>query len=811
MEDGKVGIDEKPRRGFFHATTGLEGGSKNSPAIRHKPILSPEYNIMVPETNIYTLVSRTDAHPDDDEASGSSRQELGDGDEKDAKAAITTHAWEAAAPVQRDTVHLESTRSDSRCWPDGGAVTSSDQHRHRSPREIDNTTFNGATGKESLSMHEALPSRASPLPASTARSPKFEPLQHGTHQQADTGTWAALPTGSNGQLSDLGGRPNQPEDDLKESSSTESVCDSSNDCNLDDDSKLNDGGADRRLHAEDASSGSCATRTPEGFEPLARDEADERGPNRNIEQNTSPPARRGRKRNSTTDITLAQVIDHHLARRRMNEVASGRERIQVEGNSSCARASFGEHTASADNVGSKNHRHLKGKCPSAGAGSCAAASQGVSLDCSAIVAAAWTNGCVLPLTEVVAPHMRLVAPVLAAEPEGRRVVAHTAAAVAAGAAVLALPDHRLEVTGTCRDGLLLELHPKEEVVRCSNSLDRRDKSAFLSACAGRLQATFDGLVKLDLEFDMVRLPYREAVDTMGSDSSSAELMQWLNEGTATLVRLSAPCAPPRTGGFSFDQAQDLVELREALAHPSGAPFLGIDCSIWPLLPRTGLLAPFSVDIHPVVLPPSEPKRGESSAHQSVIHLAVTVSDPRTFLGSRSGSLGGLLGSSSHSIRVTPGLEVSRARGTTESVGASDEAVVDLLQPDDGRLRCVAPTCTAGGLTWKHVTGLRCVAAVNKLALGSRKELEGKIQLAEGLHTAEVRRGFGFGSGHWGNTMALSGTTPSQYGRRDAFSLSTFFQVFALFIIFTNDETPGPSCIARHHIYATSICKNQAEG
>lgn len=686
------------------------------------------------------MFSRADGPLNDDETSGSRRQPLDDGIEKYAKTAITTHALEAAAPVHGGTTRLESALSGSSSWPAGDTVTSNKRNQLRGTRKEDSTTSNVVTHEESLPTHEARPGGAlpPPLPSSTVHPPRFQPLQRDSHDRAGTGTRGALPTGSGGPSSDVGGGPNQPEEDSKEGSTTESVCDaslSSNDSGLDGSCRLNDSSEDGEVHAEDTLSGSRATRPSPGLQPRAGGKADERGSDRDVEQNKPPPPRRGTKRHGTTDITLAQVIHHHMERRRLNGVESGRERVRVEGKLSGARASSSDHMASADNDESKNDHDLNGKRPSAGAASCDATTRGPSSECSAIVAAAWANGCVLPLTEVVAPHMRMVAPVLAAEPEGRRIVVHSAAAVAAGAAILALPHHRLEVSGTCRDGLLLELRPKEEGVRCKNSLDQREESAFLSACAGRLQATFDGLVKLDLEFDTVRLPHGEAMDIMGTDSSSAELMRWLNKGTTTLVRLSAPRASPPVGASSTEQAPwggDLAGLKEALARQSGTPFLGIDCNLWPLLPRTGLLASFGVSIHPVVLPPSEPMRVGSRVRRSVIHLAVTLSDSVTSLGTRSDSVGGL-----QSIKVPPGLEVSGARGTTGSLVTSDAAAVDLPQPGASPLRCVPPTCTAGGLTWRHVTGLRCVAAVNKLALGSRRELEGQIQLAEGLHTAEV--------------------------------------------------------------------------
>lgn len=618
--------------------------------------------------------------------------------------------------MHKDTLLLESSLSDS-C--SGGTAIPNGQCHHRGTREEGKRAFNGATGKERLQMRESSPSRASPLPSSAALSPNSQPLQHGSHQLCSTDACDALPIGGD-RFSDEGGESNQLENDFKEGSSTESVC-------HDDDDKGS------HLRAEDTLTGSRATRPPPGFEPPTVATLDERVSDRDVEQLTSPPDRRGTKRQSAADITLAQVIDHHMTRRRLNGEASGCGRVGVNRNLSCARASSGETLTSADNARGKNHENRK--WPSAGAGHRAPNTQRSYSDRSSVVVAAWTNGCVLPLTQVVAPHMRLVAPILAPEPEGRRVVFHTAAAVAAQAVMLALPSHRFEVMGTCRDGLMLELHPKEEGLRCSDALDQQGEPAFLSAGVERLRAAFNGLVKLDLEFDMVQLPYREAMDIVDTRSSSAELMQWLNEGTTTLVRLSAPSAPQPRRALSVDQAprgDGLIELRKALAHPGGTPFLGVDCNLWPLLPSTGLLESFGVDFRPVVLPLPEPISGGRGAHRSVIHLAVTLSDSGTSPGSKSDPLGGVQGGRHQPIRSTPGSE------STESSVISTAAAVDLPQPDSSPLKCTPPTCTAGGLTWRHVTGLRCVAAVNKMALGSRKELEGKLQLAEGLHTAEVR-------------------------------------------------------------------------
>lgn len=707
------------------------------------------------------MFSLADGPPDEDRnidgglipADGPLNQQFDGRTAEDANLANTIHTWEAAEPADRqmDTAHLASALcSDSGGWVAGGRGTSNEMHHHRSTREEEGAAFEGMKGKGILHKEETRHIRTSPLPPPTA-SPSCQQPQRGSRQQVDTGTCAAPRTGSSPLFSDAGGGLDQSEGKFKESSTIDSICDptlSRNHGGSGRDPRSNGGSWGDRSVEKFRLYGSRMSRASPVFEPPTKQEVAEGGLEGGSWQNPPMPTpRRGTKRRNTADITLAQVIEHHMARRRLNGVASGPEGSLAEPNSPCRSASSRHHMSSTEIIRGKNRR-LNGNWPSST--DAAAATQSPRSEGSTIVAAAWANGCVLPLTAAAAPHMRLVEPLLAAEPEGRRVVVRTAAAVAAAASILALPEHRLEVTGVCRDGLLLELHPKDEGKHGSGSPVQRkgsEKLSLLSALAGQLQATFDGLVALDLKFDTVRLPQGEAVDTMATSSSSVELLKWLNEGTTTLLRL-AP-APSSTGASSVDQtprggnSPGLVELRKALTHQGGVPFLGIDCGLWPLLPRTGLLGGFSVGVRPVVLPPLELTGGGNRAHRSpAVHLAVTLSDSGIFHGHSSGSLGVLHGDGCQSKRSTGGLLVANAHDTEGGVVTSDTTVADLSQLDARRLGCVPPTCTANGLTWRDVTGLRCVAAVNRLALGSQKELEGKIQLAEGLHTAQVggRRG-----------------------------------------------------------------------
>ncbi|CAM9841068.1 unnamed protein product [Ectocarpus fasciculatus] len=432
---------------------------------------------------------------------------------------------------------------------------------------------------------------------------------------------------------------------------------------------------------------------------------------------------RGTKRRSTADVTLEQVIDHHMARCRFDDAATGRDGSRARPHSRIGNASSDRRGAGADRLRGENLRS-NGKRPSPCSSS----------DGATLVVAAWSSGCILPLTEAAAPHMRLVAPLLAGEPEGRRVILRTAAAVATGAAKLALPQHRVEVTGVWQNGLLLELCPASLVER-----EEGEASAPLSTLAGRLQAAFDGMVALDLEFDTVQLSHREALEKVDTGSSSEELLKWCNEGTTDLVRFApmpfASGTPrvdqvPRGGGDSLG----LVELRKALARPNGSPFIGIKHGQWPLLPRTGVLGCFSASIHPVVLPLPESTRGRSCAHREpAVHLALIFSDSAVF--NTSGSPGALHGDGYQSIRSSDGCS---AQGSARNVVGSDGPIADLPRlRGSARLGCVSPTCTADGSTWRDITGMRCVAAVNRLALGSPTDLEGKLRLAEGLHTDQT--------------------------------------------------------------------------
>lgn len=609
---------------------------------------------------------------------------------------------------------------------------SNELHPRRSNREGEGEPIEEVRGKGSLHREETRHIRTSSLPRRT-ESPSSQPPASGSRKQVDTGTGTAPPTGSSLIFGDAGAGLHQPEENIKENPTIESVSGAT----------LNRNGGDsgRGLGPNEGNGSDRSV-----VEPRTKQTVDEGGFEGGPGQNppTTSPLRRGTKRRHTADVSLSQVIEHHMARRRLKGVVSDPHGSLVRSNSRSRGASSGHHISSTPKTRGTKHR-LNGKWrSSADAAGAGAAIQSPRSEGSTVVAAAWANGCVLPLTAAAEPHMRLVAPVLATEPEGRRVVIRTASAVAAAASILTLPEYRFEVTGVCRDGLLLELHPKDKGKHGKGPFvqgKRSEKMGLLSELAGQLQATIGGLVALDLELDMVPLPQGEAVDTIATSSSSVELLEWLNEGTTTLLRL-AP-APPSTRASSADHVPRggdsplLVELRKALAHQAGGGVLGIDCGLWPLLPRTGLLGCFNVSVRPVVLPPPElTGRGNSTRRSPVVHLAVTLSDSGIFHGN-SGSLGSLHGDGFQSARSTDGLLVANTPNENGGAATSDVATADPSQFDVQPLGCVPPTCTSNGLTWRDVSGLKCVAAVNRLALGSQKELDGKIQLAEGLHTAQV--------------------------------------------------------------------------
>lgn len=414
-------------------------------------------------------------------------------------------------------------------------------------------------------------------------------------------------------------------------------------------------------------------------------------------------SRRGLKRQgSVSDITLAQVIDHHMTRRRVN------------GSSSRDAVSSPQRRGS-DCRNSSNNMCVKGKKPSPGSSSDVSPVANVPLpDGSGVVAAAWAHGDVLPLSAAAATHMRLVAPLMAGEPEGRRVVLRTAAAIAAGVAELYMHEYRLEVTGVCRDGLLLELYSSGMSGRRGYKVGRENMSA-LSAVSRRFQSAFVCIVSLNLEIGMLRVPHVEALESVPPGSSSREMLEWRNDGTSTIIRFEP--ASSDAGGRSAPHVTN--GKRDVPSwHSEGPQLLGIHNDIGPLLPRTGSLESFNVDVFPVPPPPaSETSTGVNQGHTPVIgHLALILSDSEVFNGGGGGSVCMDAMRSSHS-----GMDVSKL---------------------SARLGCVPPTRTVSGLTWRQVTGLTCVAAVNRLAYGPRSELKRKIRLAEGLHSAQVKIWFG---------------------------------------------------------------------
>lgn len=433
---------------------------------------------------------------------------------------------------------------------------------------------------------------------------------------------------------------------------------------------------------------------------------------------SSPP--RGTKRRKSANITLAQVIDHHMARRRLNGVAHSADGLPTQ------RDSLGRSTT-LGNTGSTKRKEAHNKSP--------AIARKQLADGSTVVAAAWANGCVLPLTATAAPHMRLVAPLLAAEPEGRRIVVRTASAVAAGVAVLVLPGYRSEVTGVCRDGLLMELSPKTDLQ--GERVRENGQSVSPSTLGNRLQAAFDKVVALDLEFDTVPLPHAEALDAMPPGSSSGELLKWRNDGTSALLYL-ARASSTQTGVESEEKRNEgnsaKGERRDGLPQLGEGCFLGIDNEMGPLLPRTGLLECFHVEIHPVPFPPSDSKaKGRGPGRLSTVNLAMVLSDSGAFRGGNGGG-GSSVGRGEGRGQLPSGAVVT----APVTGGTGPNAAARSLRQLSARLCCVPPTRTEGGLAWRNIMGLKCVAEVSRLAFAPKSELEGKIQLVEGLHTAQVR-------------------------------------------------------------------------
>lgn len=430
---------------------------------------------------------------------------------------------------------------------------------------------------------------------------------------------------------------------------------------------------------------------------------------------STPKLRRATKRQKSGDVDLGESVDPPMASQRLEERAPSSTGRGIERDSRCSNVAPVEMVARADtNRGSNDGSQGKGP------------SMVSSSSNSAVGEGVCAKRRVSPPTGMTAPHDNLAAPILAHDPGGRRVVLRTAAAVAAGAAMLALPQYHLEVTGVCGDGLLLELCPKDggkgPLVQSSGV----GTSAMLYSLADRFQAAFDGVVALDLQLHGVQLPHSEALKAVASGSSTEKLIKWDNQSTTSLLRL-AP-APPSRGASSAGQAPGdaesiiLLELRKVLECAGGTLFIGCDESSWRLLPRSGLLKSYKADIHPVVHPPIESTGGGSQASR---YLAVTLSDSRAAFHA---------GDSPRAL-CRDGGESTRS----SNVVVSNAAIVGLPQLSSvARLACGPPTCTAEGLTWRDVTNLRCVADVNKLVLGPRTDLDNKLRLAEGLHSAQVR-------------------------------------------------------------------------
>lgn len=434
----------------------------------------------------------------------------------------------------------------------------------------------------------------------------------------------------------------------------------------------------------------------------------DRSPRETLHVTPSVGDREGLKRRNNFDITLAQVIDHHMARRRLNGW-TGAE-VSPPGRKALYSKTIRGNRTNPDEVPRSQP------------------------DRSTIVVAAWANGDILPLAASAAAHMRLVAPLMAREPQGLRVVLRTASAVAAAAAALVLPGYRLEMTGAFQDGLVVELYPSKNPKEGNYIEGGYHERMTIPKIAGLLQDAFDRLVALDLELDTVKLPHAEALQSVHAHSSSADLLKWRNEGTATMLRIDpVPQAFIDATGEPCDgDMNDASHVPgKGLSSTSEcAQILGVHCGIGPLLHRTGPLAYFNVNISHVVVPDEASPSAQTNASRNIraVQLALTLCASKV--------------SKNDDVITGTHREDAQARtpaATQQLTKGASARTKALFNPGvQGYLGCVLPGRTSGGLTWQQVTGLGCVAAVNKLAFGSTRELEDKIQLVEGLYMAQVR-------------------------------------------------------------------------
>lgn len=582
----------------------------------------------------------------------------------------------------------------------------------RDSRQERGTLSGGTKGKGSLQRDETRRSGKISTAPLTGPSPNVQAPPRELCHQTDTGLYVAPRTGSTFLFCDGAGRLDRAGAFVKGASTKDTARHATP---TRDESVL-----DTRPSAGDRGSAASANQTPLSnrsieASPGVEDKLTGDGCDGCVSQNVSTPKfGRGTKRRISSNANLTKVAAPPTARQRLEERVLGSTRSVAEQDLQFTNVAPARVVVCADTTRGKA-RSSHGKDPSM------ASASDVSSDGSAV----WAKGRASPFTGMPAPHENLDTPLLANDPEGRRVAIRTAAAVTAGAAMLALPQYHLEVTGPCGDGFLLELCPKHGGKGPLVQKSGVGTSAMLYSLADRLQAAFDGVVALDLQFDGVQLPHSEALKTVAAGSSIEKLIKWKNEGTASLLRL-AP-APPSRGTPSAGQAPGdaestiLLELRKALECAGGTLFIGCDNCSRRLLPRSGLLKSCKVDIHPVVYPPLESAGGGSRAYQ---HLALTLSDSREALKGRG---------SPRAVRGADGQSTLASGG-----GLSGAAVFGLPQLSSvARLACGPPTCTAEGLTWRDVTNLWCVADVNRLILGPRTELDNKLRLAEGLHSAQV--------------------------------------------------------------------------
>lgn len=174
----------------------------------------------------------------------------------------------------------------------------------------------------------------------------------------------------------------------------------------------------------------------------------------------------------------------------------------------------------------------------------------------------------------------------------------------------------MEVTAECLQGLLLELNSESATDTGAQRYTTDEQSLRPQMFASLLQSAFRQLVARDLELDTVCLSQDEALDLFTPESSSAELIKWSNDSTTNVLRLEDEAKGSREQeptSFSIERA---------------GQFLGLECAMGTLLPRTGLLECFDVEIRQIYPTPAAARvtDGACEWYASAVHLALILRD-----------------------------------------------------------------------------------------------------------------------------------------------------------------------------------------